>query len=284
MGVAGDSRVEAAAAVTLAPDEVHAIEVEARGPLRADGLARTRVIARVRDRHGNLVSSDGLSADATGTLGRFERAADGSLVATYVAPRSRSLRRDAIVVTDRRTRVTAQTEIQLEPLGPARRADLRLGWFDNLGRVSAPVMTLEASAAVPVPRIAVDRVRAGVGVGAYRAGFRAMVDGEEVDVSVTTVPIAGRLSYARRLGPAELLAGVGFGAAVVDAATTSPSAGRRARTLVRPIYIAAVQGRYPRGRIALVGGVEYWRARGDTGDVHGSLGGIVTTVGVGAPF
>ncbi|MDB4970762.1 MAG: hypothetical protein JWN44_6451 [Myxococcales bacterium] len=249
-----------------------------RGALVADGKSRTRIAIAVEDAFGNPARAETLAAAAHDAALPVTVTADGSASVDYVAPPAGRAVDDQVTVRDPESGATASLAMRLQP--PPRPFSLgaRLGYLANFGKISAPLVLVDADWH---PRWLRRRLALGLAAGFYQASHResdAATSGS-LTLTVTGLPILARLGYALPLGRFGLYAGAGVGLLVAYVATRSTVGGSDATTSVLGAFEAHLGGDVGVGFGRLVVEADFLYAPDSSGAITGNFGGLAVTAG-----
>lgn len=262
--------------VALAPAAPAQFDLELPGTLRGDGRDGGMIAVQMSDSFGNAIEAPQLEMTALGDLGAIVTADDKSR-ARYTAPHTRVARHDIVEIRDPISGLATRGTIRLEPLSPRYQVGTRLGVLSNLGRVTAPILQLSASARLPVLG---EALVADVSLGGYSAAIQERATDETISGRLNVAPMIGRVAYHLTRSGFDLWGGAGAGVAIWSTAVAAPSAGTVTRRGAA-ITVTGFSGAARRMGVGwLIVELAYLHARID-GAVRGRIGGVVGTVGYG---
>ena len=268
------------AALELLPGRATALTVASAAPrLVADGESTAPITVTLSDASGNRIPGATMETEARGVLSALAYDETlGSYTTSYTTPRFHTGGEDRITVRHAAADLEASTPIALTaPLLPLA-LGLRGGYTTNFGAVSTPLVAADITWRAPLWQ---RRLFVGLEVSyALSDRTRSAAGADEVDTSVSSLPVLARLGIEQPIvGIVSLYAGGTAGAAIVRRSTNSSVGGRSGATTVHGAFggfggLHVIAGP---GRIVLE--AAYRHIALETADLEGNAGGLAVTAG-----
>ncbi len=279
-----ENTLSATQEVELSPGRLRRLDISVpEQPLPANGLATGRLRVAGYDAHGNRSAIRGLKlVRSKGRVSNFQRQADGSFGAEYVALESDALRLDEIVVEETESGVRGTAGVQLRPQAGRIWGFARLGYLHNFGKVRAPLGVLGLGARLPFFD---GSLAASVGVGIYQSDTEALSalggagSTETVEISVTGVPLLVRAEYQIPWDVVTFYPGVELGALISSASASAPAIGKQEARGASAVLGGIVGASFALGPGRPMVELGYWYAKLDQAWINGNAGGLHGTVG-----
>ena len=271
--------IRAEAVVSLAPGPIASLELSSSlTRLSANGRSRAELVLSAKDAYGNRPATGSLKVKALGSVSEFQPRDDGTLRATYRAPRSNRPGSDLVEVRVAGDALVARREFQLEPVTDTLRLFGHLGYFSNFGRLSGPAATAGAAYHFPASP---DGFLVGPEIG-FAAADSTMLDStrsENVDVSVRIIPVAFSLNYELRRSSFSVYGALAPALGFAQLRLRSPSSGDSSTWTTSIGGQASVGGLVPSGPGCLMLVAQYRYLPADALAIRGNMVGL--SIGAG---